>query len=293
MIKLLRLLVLAWAVAGLAACAPARLEQFSEFAKLGVAFADSQPPLLNAAFREAVATDTLQLIIARDLEADQAFRSSALKESTALLRERLALFGRLEQHSRLLRSYFVTLALLADASGDSSLGAGAKSIVDQLGAIHAGLKDATVSGIAVDTLVKAVTPIVVGTFRSIALRRELEARSKAIAEELDLQQAVLSAIAEAMRADIETRQARQDAIEIVRPYVVAGPLPADWNERRTKSFQRQIALEAVDAAARAAENLRQSFIALTETGGLASLSLLLQDVSTLVALVETLKASKT
>ena len=253
---------------------------------------DSTPPLLDAAFAEAVSADSIVLSQARTTLASPEERLDMLETSSTLLRDRLAIYADLTRHSRLLRSYFVTLGLLADTSGDSAIGNGAKGIVDQLSALHPKLENAMVGDFAVAEFVKAAAPVAVGAFRSVALQRELEARADAITKELDLQQAVLTAIAEQMRSDIGLRLQKQNRERIEMPFIETGDLPADWTERRVNSLKTPITLTAVDAAAAASENLRVSFIALSEGGAAGgSLSQLLQDVSTVVSLVETLKKS--
>ncbi len=274
----------------LAACGTPPTSEFADFAKLGTVLTDNTPPLLDAAFDEAVKTDTLVLSEVRETLPDRAERLTMLQASNNALKNRLVIYGDLIRHSQLLRSYFVTLGLLADTSGDSALGTGAKSIVDQLQGIHPNLADAQFGDANVGEFLKAAVPVAVGAFRSIALKRELDARAEAITEELNLQQAVLTAIAEQMRGNIETRLEKQNSEQIDMPYLDPGPLPGDWNERRLASLKTPITLQAVDAAARASENLRASFIALTEGGGAGgSLSQLLQDVSTVVTLVEALQ----
>ena len=284
--------LLAITLVTLSACGSAPPTQFAEFAKLGTALTDSTPPLLDAAFAEAVSADSIVLSQARTASMPPEERLDMLEKSSTLLRERLTIYADLTRHSRLLRSYFLTLGLLADTTGDSKIGDGAKGIVDQLSALHPKLETATVGDFAVAEFVKAAAPIAVGAFRSAALQRELEARADAITKELDLQQAVLTAIAEQMRADIGLRLQKQNRERIEMPFIEAGELPADWTDRRVNSLKTPITLTAVEAAAAASENLRVSFIALSEgdsAGG--SLSQLLQDVSTVVSLVETLKKS--
>jgi len=274
----------------LAACGTAPPSQFADFAKLGTALTDSTPPLLDAAFAEAVAADSLVLTDVRERVEDPDTRLTALEEHDKLLSDRLGIYSDLTRHSQLLRSYFVTLGMLADTSGDSGLGDGAKGIVDQLQAINPKLAGASLGDVDVASFVKAAAPAAIGVFRSIALQRELEARAKTIAGELDLQQATLAAIAAQMRADVllKLQKERQDRVEL--PFVDPGTLPADWPDRRLKGLRPPITLQAVDAAARASDSLRISFIALTEGGGAGgSLAQLLQDVSTVVTLVEALK----
>ena len=274
----------------LAACSAPPPSEFADFAKLGTALTDSTPPLLEAAFEEALKTDTLVLSTVRETLTDRQERLDMLNISNDDLKRRLEIYGDLTRHSQLLRSYFVTLGLLADTSGDSALGAGAKGIVDQLQGIHPKLAEASFTDANVGDFLKTAVPVAVGAFRSVALKRELEARAETISSELDLQQAVLSAIAQQMRADIETRMEHENNIRIAQPYLDPGPLPGDWNERRLGSLRTPITLRAVDAAARASENLRTSFIALSEGGGAGgSLAQLLQDVSIVVSLVEALK----
>jgi len=274
----------------LAACGTAPPSQFADFAKLGTALTDSTPPLLDAAFAEAVAADSLVLTDVRERVEDPDTRLTALEEHDKLLSDRLGIYGDLTRHSQLLRSYFVTLGMLADTSGDSGLGDSAKGIVDQLQAINPKLSGASLGDVDVASFVKAAAPAAVGAFRSIALQRELEARAKTIAEELDLQQATLAAIAAQMRADVllKLQKERQDRVEL--PFIDPGPLPSDWPDRRLRGLRPPITLQAVDAAARASDSLRIAFIALTEGGGAGgSLAQLLQDVSTVVSLVEALK----
>ena len=182
----------------LSACGSAPPSQFADFAKLGTALTDSTPTLLDAAFAEAVSADSIVLSQARTALVSPDERLDMLEKSGTLLRDRLAIYSDLTRHSRLLRSYFVTLGLLADTSGDSSIGDGAKGIVDQLSALHPTRENALVGDFAVADFVKAAAPVAVGAFRSVALQRELKARADAITKELDLQQAVLTAIAEQM-----------------------------------------------------------------------------------------------
>ena len=276
----------------LGACSAATTDQFAVFSKAGTTLADSTPPLLDAAFAETVRTDTVVLTVARASLPDKEERLKALEDSDKLLKQRVEIFADLKRHSRLLRNYFVTLGNLADTSGDSALGDSAKGIVDELGVLHPKLKDASIGGVAVGTLVQTAVPVVVGVFRSAALEHELKERATTIASEIDLERAVLMAISEAMEHDVKARMEQEDFTNIVKPFVGPDPLPSDWNARRLASLQRSTAIEAVDAAAKAAENLRQSFVALTEGGSGGSLALLVADVSRVASLVEQLKPAK-
>ena len=280
------------AILQLGACSAATTDQFAIFSKAGTTLADSTPPLLDAAFAEAVKTDTVVLTVARDSLPDKNERLKALDDSDKLLQQRVEIFADLKRHSQLLRNYFVTLGNLADTSGDSALGDSAKGIVDELGVIHPKLAEASIGGIAVSSLVQTAVPVAVGVFRSVALESELKARATTIASEIDLEKAVLMVISEAMQHDVKARMEQEDFTNIVKPFVNPGPLPSDWNTKRLASLQRPTAIEAVDAAARAADNLRQSFVALTEGGSGASLALLVADVSRVASLVEQLKPAK-
>ena len=142
--------LLAITLVTLSACGSAPPTQFAEFAKLGTALTDSTPPLLDAAFAEAVSADSIVLSQARTTLASPEERLDMLETSSTLLRDRLAIYADLTRHSRLLRSYFVTLGLLADTSGDSAIGNGAKGIVDQLSALHPKLENAMVGDFAVE-----------------------------------------------------------------------------------------------------------------------------------------------
>jgi hypothetical protein len=125
----------------LAACGTPPTSEFADFAKLGTVLTDNTPPLLDAAFDEAVKTDTLVLSEVRETLPDRAERLTMLQASNNALKNRLVIYGDLIRHSQLLRSYFVTLGLLADTSGDSALGTGARYCRSAQG-IHPGLADA-------------------------------------------------------------------------------------------------------------------------------------------------------
>ena len=273
----------------LAACTSARLNQFAEFSKAGVALADTTSPLLDAALRQSVMFNSKILIMNRTDASEQA-REKAILGDNKGFRARARIFNDVKRHARLLRAYFVAIGNLADASGDSATGSAAKGLVDALGGLNPTIAAANVGGISVSSFVDSIVPMAVGAFRSAALQEELRARGDTVARELELHQAFLEAVAQSMRSEVEAEAMHAEFTQIIEPYLSTDALPRDWAERRLASFQPDISLDAVEAAAKAAENLKLSFIAATEGHlGAAGVSLLIGDIERVVTLVEAIR----
>src|ERR1700752_2562705 len=77
----------------LAACGSPPPEQFREFAQLGPSPTRATPPLLDAAFSDAVKADSLVLAQSREEITDRKERLAALNTSNELLKSRLVIYG--------------------------------------------------------------------------------------------------------------------------------------------------------------------------------------------------------
>lgn len=286
---MVRFILLACLSISLMACQSARLHHFAEFSQSGVALADSVAPVLDEALRQAVKTNSTILIMNRGTASKKILENTILRDNKSF-RERVKTFNDVKRHARLLRAYFVAIGNLAETSGDSATGSAAKGLVDAMGRISPKIASAKIGGLTVSSLVESVAPMAVGVFRSGALRRELRARGDAVLHEIQLQEAFLEAVAESMRSELHADAALTEFQEIVEPYLSNNPLPTNWAERRLASFQANISLDVVDAAAQATENLRLSFIALaegrlTQTG----VNLLLRDTERVVTLIKAIR----
>ena len=260
-IRLLPVLVLGLAAAGCASSTDtARLD---EVAKAGIAYADKVPRLLDRAFELAAAVDSGALVEARPgLSAEQ--RRGALREFNAAMAERLEEYVAAKSHNDLLRSYFLAMQALVEPDGRKGIGNAAKRLTAELGKLSPRLKKARMGDVSVGGIVEPATEIAVASFRSTALRGELEARGATIERELAVQQALVSALARQVRADRDVLSARFRDDEVEEPYVSAARLPRTWPARRLRSLRGAGDVEAARAAEQAIRSLRQAYVAALE-----------------------------
>jgi len=259
--RLLWLWVLALAAGGCTASADtARLETV---VKAGIAYAAKAPPLLDRALETAMAVDSRALVEARDgLPEEQ--RREALQQFDAVMAERMTDYKAAKRHNELLRSYFVALRALLESGGPKASGTAAKRLMAELGKLSPSLKKVRMGDVSVSGLVEPAVVMTVASFRSTALRRELEARGPAIERELALQEALVTALARQVRADREILSAAFHNDEVVAPYVSAKRLPKTWPARRLKSLREPVDVEAALAAEQAVRALRQAYVAAVE-----------------------------
>lgn len=284
--RLARCTLVAGLVGAASGCATtrARVDQFEAFAVTGVQFADAVPEVLDESFEATVRTSSVVLIQARPA-LDQDDRLGELAKEDSLLARRLAILTDLKVHARALRGYFISLQGLARTDAESSgLTDVTADLLARLGDLSPTIRTASVGGVEVGELISPAVQFTVGRFQSATLEEELRRHAPAIERELALHQAALQAVADAMRADLEAQGTADDRDRIHLPYARSGTLPGNWSQRRLDSFRRQSRLSSVDAAARAAETLRASFVALVEgrLGG-ALLGALVEDVTSILA----------
>ena len=232
-------------------------------ARAGIAYAGKAAPLLDEAFELAAAVDSGALVAARrGLSSEQ--RRDRLREFDAVMTERLKEYAAAKRHNDLLRAYFLALRTLLEPDGPKGIGAAAKRLTTELGKLSPRLKKARMGDVSVIGLIEPATRITVSSFKSAALRQELEARGAAIERELAVQEALVTALARQTRADREVLSARFRDGEVVEPYVSAARLPKTWPARRLRSLRGAGDVEAAQAAEKAVRSLRKAYVAALE-----------------------------
>ena len=278
----------------LSGCASVKINQFSRFAELGSAYSEAVTGLTKEAGNVAIDADSAALMKAREPLTPKD-RGDTIIEHNKLLRERIWLLRDLRRHTQLLRSYFQALAALARSDEPSGIGAASEDVVKSLGKMSDRIKNAKVGALPVSEFIGPVVKITVAQFQRGALEKELRVRASFIERELDLQQAVLQAIAEQMRTDLEVLQTREEALEVVDPFRAAtNSLPSDWTKRRKEVLNAYVSLDAVDAGAELARNLKLSFLALVENRlDLSDVEILFGDINEILTLIEDIQGTKT
>lgn len=275
-------------------CATARVNQFQEFSKVGIAYADAVGVLLEEAGRTAIDTDTLIITKTRK-HLNRQSRIKTISEHNDLLRERISLLNDLNRHAQLLRTYFGSLAILAASDAPSGIGTATESVVASMGKISEEIKDAKVGELSVDSFVGSTVSLSVGYFKQAALEKELNKRAASIGREINLQEAALQAVSEQMQTDLEVILQQQELKEVYRPYASdSDTLPSGWAKKRKELLMIRVSIKSADAAVQAAQSLKISFIALVENRlDPANIEFIIKDINDILALVGKVKGIET
>jgi hypothetical protein len=182
------------------------------------------------------------------------------------------------------------LAALAGSNAPSGIGSAAEGLVKSLGQLSPRIAQAKVGNYAVSGFVGSAAKIVVAHFRAAALEEELKKNAAAIARELDLQEAALTAVARALQTDLRVQLQLQETQDVALPFAGTGALPANWQQRRREHLQASLALTSAETAADAARRLKLSFIALAE-GRIEVLDVpaIVSDINELLSVMEKVK----
>jgi len=262
----IRFLAFAFFIASLiCGCASGRINQFKNFAEAGIAYSDSIVTLTKSSGETAVDADSLILIHRRkDLSPEE--RGKTIIDRNKLLKERFAVLGDLRRHAQLLRSYFVSLAALAGSSAPSDIGTSTEQMVSAIETLGSDIrKKQEINGESNAQMSGGAAKVIVAHFQNAALEKELRKRAKIIEKEIDLQQAVLEALAAQIKTDIQIALNRQETNEIVDPFRdPKDELSKDWASQRREILLSSLSLSAIDAASDAAKNLKTAFVALIE-----------------------------
>lgn len=281
----------ALALTVMAGCGTQRIENAGRLADAGVAFADSVPPVIDESFALAVTANSLVLVDTR-AELTEEERSQKLQTFDKLLVDRLDVLRDLKRHAQLLRSYFVALGALVQSDVATGITGATQGLVNRLSAVGLDISKKKIGDAAISEFIQPAVEFGVAAYQNVALRRELEERGRAIERELELERAALTAIGEQMAADQDLQIEHDVRAPLFTEYVTGPALQGNWNQRRIAAFRQTIDLQSLDAAANAADNLHQSWIAFAENRlDEGSLLRLLKDVDEFVALAEKLESS--
>ncbi len=278
----------------LAGCASGRISQFKSFAEAGTAYSNAVVALTAQSGEIAIDADSLILMKARKNLSPLA-RGETIILHNNLLKKRMEILGKLRRHAQLLRSYFVSLAALANSDAPSGIGTSMEEAVKALGGLSTEIKQAKVGDVPIANFVGDVTKIVVAKLQNAALEKELKLRAKDIERELDLQHAAFEAMATQIRTDLKIVLNRQEALEVVDPFKDSkDTLPRNWKKRRREILSTNLSSSAIDAAADAAKNLKTAFVSLVEKRfTTVDYQALIKDVGEIISLIERVQGART
>lgn len=272
-------------------CAARRVNQFRDFAEAGRVYSEAMNELTEEAGNAAIEADSAVLLASRG-GFSETERIEKLEEHDEALGKLLEVLGDLRRHTMLLRRYFVTLGQLAGDDVPSGIAERASALVGDIQKLGPQLANARVGGAEVSSLVGPAASFVVGTFQAKALEAHLKAHTAVLERELEIQGAVVQALAESVKADLDVVLTQAETDGVARPYVSSGEIPTDWAERRRLSINAGISLDSVERAVSASEELKRLFLALVEGKATeASASELLADINAVLDLIEKVRGA--
>jgi hypothetical protein len=289
-----RLLACGMLCLGAGCATTAKLNNFTELSKVGVAYSEASSALIDTAAMGSIEADTATLLVQRELQADRDARLTAIESQSGLLRDQLVLLAQIRRHQSLIKEYFVALGALANAGdADSAIGTAATNVIDSLGKLSPAFAELKIGTQTVGEVAKPVVPLIVANFRLHALEKELQTHGAAINHELMVSEGLMAFLAEKIASDDGAVQGPKEADAVFEPYVGSAALPKDWGVTRAAFLKRGADMSAVNGAQGAARQLRTALIAASE-GHLApgQLQLVVSDLNALTDVLENIKGKK-
>ncbi len=244
-------------------CAARNANRFEAFAKAGGEYADSMGSLIEQAGSLAVDTDSDILLTIREPLSRQE-RQQQYQAHTEELRSLLGQLKEIDRHASLLKSYFLLLARMAASDQPRQVAGDAQQLIDSLVAVGGVIGKGSFGKSNAGQYVGTGTSFIVGAFRQKVLEEELRLHGALIVRELDLQLSVLKTLSIQMRSDSSVSAGIREYAMLMKPYASGAPMPSEWKRTRQEALNGKSPVTALDAAARSASRLRESFIALAE-----------------------------
>ncbi len=273
----------------LPACAEQRIEGASSFASSAITLQDSLKPLLDESFNAQLQVNSATLIEERDSLTTRKARLDKLKKQEALMAETFETTAFIKRQIDLLKSVFVALAALAQSDADTKISAATSALFAELDTVSKTavklnvLKDSKFSEQkdAIEKIIAKGATLAVAQFKSAAIRKFLESYGDTILKSLEIQEQLLSVIADRLEfyGTIDLKNRYFD--EVAAPYAEgSAPNAQSWSAARLRHYTAKVNLERVEAAKTGSRNVRMAFVALSENRlTLDSISLIVADIA--------------
>ncbi len=270
-------------------CVTTRLNQFASFAEVGQLYAAAVEGLTQETGKVAIDADSELLLKDRDLYSPEE-RGDIYLDRTEALKSYLETLQQIRMHTTLLGDYFSALGELAGSDAPSTISNQLNAVVTSLGSLHPKLANASIGTTPVKDFLGEATPLVISGFKQQKLEAELRRSAPMIERELELQCALLKALASQLQTDMELLLNLKDFQSVLTPYVSAAPLGDAWKTKRREVMTTRLSMDAVDKAQTAASALKLSFTNLLENKtGMAGFTPLFNDIQAMINMVEMLR----
>lgn len=264
-------------------------EEYARFAQAGATYAAALDKLLIASGNVAIDANSERLLLDDNL-VNQSLDSYERISSND--RERLRVIGQLRQHVRLMTRYFGLLYELASSDAPARAQESISGVITGLNSLSTEIRGSEFVRNNAPSLLAGIA--VSGIIRG-GLREELRQRRPAIERELELQEALLNALANSIEANLRDTQSAQEQRRVIAPLTASEPIsdPDEWIASRRTVLTSQTTVAELRDASRAVKKLNEAFADLTDGRlTLARANSLLADFAALLAVAEEIRANR-
>ncbi len=295
------LLPLALCITALAGCAGVAVQRAKDVSSAGIAYAQATAAVIDVAVDASIdfSSNTLLLIAPTPPLTKQVReeRETRLKERDALLVRSTLLYAQLKRSVNVTQAYFTALQQLADGSTAEATETAVKSLADRLNGVNQALDGGEGTASLISTkkrdAIGGLANLVVKQIHGAALGKALERDAATVGRALALQNRVLQAASDDIRANLINEAERGYRSRVLGPFAAGTMERAAWMADR-KTFlkiqalgQTQQALDSAQAAAAQMETVWARIL----SGEYAAkeLAVMLKDTEDLLAAASALK----
>jgi hypothetical protein len=270
----------------MSSCATQRISQFASLAAAGKSYSEAMTALAEETGKIAIDADNEHLLLYRDKYTEED-RKQIILERDSALRSLLEILGGIRVHTTLLGRYFESLNQLAGSKYPSTLTVQINSLIESMGVIHPVLENATIGNMNVKSCIGEAIPVVLGSLKHKKLEQELHRNAAIIERELELQKALLEALSEQLKSDLELLLQIKNFNHVLQPYIKQGQPGKEWKNSRKEVLTTILSLAALDQALSAATELKTAFLNLTENKAtLSGFKSLFDSINQMIGLIE-------
>jgi hypothetical protein len=279
----------------LASCG-VNLSEYQRFANAGKSYASAIDGLLATSGNLFVEANSVGLLDndLQDPVKDKLAYADANKNVDAWLK----LIGQAQQHTDLLRRYFVALENLAGSDNTRKSRETTEKIFVQLNSVGALIRPSILTsplvGEEASKAYSKIPELIISNKIKGDLRSEIQARKDAIYKELVTQELTQKLLSRQIRKNLVLIQSSKDRLTVKKEYIDPLPVsnPQRWIDQRSAIRRLTLSIEGLDAASDASIKFKEAFVELVDDRlTIANANALLDDVDALLKTLSDLQTA--
>jgi hypothetical protein len=290
----IRASIISFIGASLVACG-ASLREYKKFANAGQEYASALDTLLVTSgnyFVDANSEKLLRNRVEDTVRDHERQNQEKYIEITDQDKQWLMLIGKMRQHTKLLKRYFIALEDLATSDTPEQAQQVTEDIFTQLNNVSIGIQSIPLVSETIGSALSEIPKMILSNKIKGTLRKELALRKETIYRELAIQEFVLELLTIQLQNNLTIIQQNQEDRLLLRPYTAAEPIsnPDEWIEKRRDILTMTLSIEALNNASESAKNFKEAFqLLLEDKFTIARANELLSDINSLLNVTEEIK----